>query len=110
MLALWDTRQIIKTDYTLVLTVENPNNKTTVEIDVTVIPCPSAILGNVSDDCAVTYHDAYLVMQHVTGKINLGERWIYGDVTGDGRLSAMDAALIMQYCAGLIKDFPVSAK
>ncbi len=110
VLARWDTQQIVKTDYTLLLTVENTNNKATVEIDVTVIPCPSDILGDVSGDCAVTYHDAYLVMQHVTGKTNLGERKIYGDVTGDGRLSAMDAALIMQYCAGLIRDFPVSAK
>ena len=111
MLASWDTRPpVLPGEYTFSLTVYNVDNQTTVEIDVTVIPCPPAIWGNVSDDCAVTYYDAYLVMQHVTGKIDLGERWVYGDVTGDGTLSAMDATLIMQYCAGLIRDFPVSAK
>ncbi len=110
VLASWDTRQLVKTGYALSLTVENADNVTTVEVNVTVIDCPQNFLGDVSGDCVVTHHDARLVLQHIVGKIDLGDRWVYGDVTGNGTLSAMDAALIMQYSVGLINDFPASSR
>ena len=78
--------------------------------NISVLPPPPIIYGDVNDDGNVTPLDAALVMQHVVGEPTLNsEQQIRADVTNDGTLSSLDAALILQKITGLISEFPVQS-
>jgi len=67
------------------------------------------LYGDTSEDGNITAYDAFLVLQHIVGLIELlpGVQEA-ADVNTDGVISVLDAALILQYTVGLITSLPVA--
>jgi hypothetical protein len=66
--------------------------------------------GDVSGNAKITAYDASLVLQYVTGLIELSlEQREAADVSGNGKIDPYDAALILEYVVGLITQFPAQA-
>ena len=68
------------------------------------------LLGDASQNGAVSALDASMILQHATGLIALtGAAFIAGDVSGNGEISALDASLVLQYLVGILSCFPADA-
>jgi len=71
---------------------------------------PPTLLGDPSQNGAVSALDASMILQHAAGSIALaGAAFIAGDVSGNGEISAFDASLILQYLVGILSCFPADA-
>lgn len=69
---------------------------------------PVRLLGDVTDNGAVTAFDAAQILRHTVGMLALtGEDSVCADVSGNGTLSALDASYVLQYVVGHIVQFPV---
>jgi len=65
------------------------------------------LLGDVTDNGAVTSYDAARILQHTVRLFALvGEDSVAADVTGDGSISALDASYVLRYVVDEIAEFP----
>ena len=66
------------------------------------------LLGDVSRNGIVSTYDATLILQHVTGDLDLSNE-PNADVSGDQLINTFDAVLILQYLTNAIACFPIEA-
>ena len=65
------------------------------------------LLGDVTNNGAVTAYDAARILQHTVGLWTLTDvDSVAADVSGNNTVSAYDAALVLQYVVGNIRIFP----